>query len=297
MNNYVKTCVECNQSKSTENWPKQKSSKDGLKVRCRECHDIKRRAYDKKRRDSNIEAFREKESSYRQKNSDKICKNRKQWREENAASLKNYNKNYSKKYRKKKKLELSEYHKTWCHENKEKISIILKRYSEKKRNLNPAFIIYCRIGAAIRSIFKSKSKKYSRSLFYTGCQTTEEFFNIMSSKTNNPNWITDKYQLDHIMQINWFDSFIKKEKDKIEEITLILNHHSNLRPLPAEINGKRSLLDVSFVTPDLFSAFSQLWNLEVVNAYLAYSNNRDLFTGEIILRGSSEENLLKSLLI
>lgn len=153
-----------------------------------------------------------------------------------------------------------EYKKEWSIKNKESILIKKKIWLEKKikddplylkrnkRKPNEATKFTNRIRASFLRLIKNR--KSFTALTFSGCSSIEDFIFRLTQKTDNPNWIRDKYEIDHIWQVHWFSDFCLKnlqDEDKIKEVCMLIHHIDNLRPLKRELNIGRSHSDFSIL--------------------------------------------------
>lgn len=95
----------------------------------------------------------------------------------------------------------------------------------------------------------------------------KEFINLMTLKTNNKNWISDGYNLDHIWQVGWFS---KSSITHPKEVCLLINHHRNLRPLSKEENFMRSDVDFSPLNKKDFNLYSPYLNEDIKEKIKSY---------------------------
>jgi hypothetical protein len=208
----TKECSKCGQVKSIEHFDKCKLVKSGLYPSC------------------------------------KVC--RKEWRASHKETTKIKDKEYYDRIK-----DTEEYKQKWdiyYAKNKEKIksrvrahyndnrTIMNKRANERKSKKyynDESFNLLCKIRSMIPRTIKGRKCK---SIHYVGVETAKQFLDIMSTKTNNPNWINDKYQIDHIWQVHWFEDALRNDP---EAVSRIIHNHSNLRPIPANENINRDKFD------------------------------------------------------
>lgn len=101
------------------------------------------------------------------------------------------------------------YSKEYRLKNIERIRSWQREDRKKKFSSNPELFILDRIRHSVQRI--TDGRKESRSLEYVGCSSVEDFLNKLSEKTDNKQWITDGFQVDHILQVHWFKDYIKKK--------------------------------------------------------------------------------------
>lgn len=204
-----------------------------------------------------------------------------------AKNNKEKNSEASKKYYHANKEKCREKNKKFHGKNPESKRIYDRKWRAKKVREDPSFRLRDRIRRSIRRLLE---KKQSRSLEYVGCQTTNEFYLILSGKTDNPNWIQDGYQIDHIWQTNWFSEFIERStNDEIEVLMHLLHHHENLRPLEEIKNNLRSYFDIRSINIELYPKFKPFLNERIIRMIDRYIASLSEFNKELLPRGSNEE--------
>ncbi len=289
-----KLCNDCKEFKPIDDWPKQGNS---LRRICRDCHLRRKRESNKRCRKNNLEKRLLYEREYFKKNKERIKSNYTKWRRENREYFNEYHRIRDKKIRRENPEKARERRRKYAKANPEKIALCRKRAYEKKKAENPTFFLMERIKRTIRLIVTKHTNKNHSTLFYTGCETIEEFLAKMTEKALNQNWLIDGYEIDHIMQRHWFNEFLLANKDAGEQIAEIMSHHSNLRPLSKMENTRRSQFDVSFINEDIFNRFSQFWNKKIIDCARFYLDNKSLFSGERIEKLSAEEDILLKFLM
>lgn len=264
MNNTF-TCKTCQEEKCASHFPL-KTSMDKKYPRhiCLECRKDKARQALKDWKKKHPHYIRDKNREYRKENPQKI---REKERIRSAKRRQNpKNQEYMKEYRLKNKEKYKSLKKKWKEKNKDKfISWSRANYRKKMENSPEKFIIE-RIR---RGINTAKKQKYhsNTALFYTGCQSVEQLLFELSSRTDNPNWIQDGYEIDHIWQINWFSDYVRdnaENVDKIDEVMVLINHYSNLRPLSKQQNNSRPKNDFSPLRVEDFEKFKPFLNQGVL---------------------------------
>jgi hypothetical protein len=235
----MKKCSKCQLEKSEECFGKHKLTKLGLYPSCKDC----RQQY----RKENEEFLKKKNHEYyeRVKNSEKFISRTKEYYKNNKdiildRSIKRYIK------------------------NKDHCLIIAAERARIRRNSDPIFKLKTNMRRMILRVIKGKSQ---RSIYYLGVCSIEEFFSFMNMKTNNPQWLQDGYHLDHIWQVHWFSDFLLKDKEKA---CLLINHHSNLRPLSPEENLKRNKKDFKPLLFKDFLKYKEFLNSDILNEIQNY---------------------------
>ena len=92
----LKTCYECKEQKPHSEFYKNKSKKDGLQGRCKECHRQASAQYGKQYRKENAEKRAQYDKQYYKENAEKINHQQKQYRKENAEKRAQQKKQYRK---------------------------------------------------------------------------------------------------------------------------------------------------------------------------------------------------------
>jgi hypothetical protein len=239
--NFMKKCSKCGIEKNKNEFGQCKNVKSGLYPSCKECR--------KKYRIENQELLKQKNKDYYNgvKENDDFLNKRKIYYQKNKnkiikQSKINYNKN--------------------------------RNLYNKKRNLRikfrlenePEFKLIKNIRRMINRVITTKNQK---SIYYLGVESAEEFIDLMNEKTSNKDWIKNGYHIDHIWQVHWFSEALK---ENTEETCLILNHHSNLRPIPAEENFIRSKQDFDILKYEDFEKYKNYLNINILQEIKLYKN-------------------------
>ncbi len=270
-----------------------KGGKIKPRPRCVSCHKKCVNAAARKKWSENPEA-RASKRKYIEKNKERDRAWQKKYRENNINKKKA--RQYSQVWRKKNKSKCAAYNMKYRHKSPEN----MKRHTRaviasQKRSMEkyPEKAVLKRMRHHFKRIIKGV--KSSRSFAYIGISSFHEFISRLSSKTENPHWIRDGYQIDHIWQLNWFDEMIEI-KNWAETISFVVHHHSNLRPLAKPINLIRSFYDFSPLKQEDFQKFEPYLNESVKLALLKYWENLHLFSGAQINKCSEEERVLLKLI-
>lgn len=219
-----KTCTKCKVEKESCDFSKDKNTKSGTRSHCKKCH--------KERYEANKEEILKKQKErysfdkireYYYKNIDRHKERNKKWYEKNREAVliekkNNYNKELRKEYYLK---------------NKDMLNKRSAERQTKKRHKDPILRLKhntsCLIRLSIRKMGFVKSAKTEQIL---GC-TTKEFMEHLSnlfldgmSFENHGEW-----HIDHIIPLS---------KGKTEEEVIKLNHYTNLQPLWAKDNLRKS---------------------------------------------------------
>jgi len=213
METTTKVCGNCKVEKSCGDFYQFKRTKDGLQYSCKECC--------KKYKQENADKIRE----YRKENSEREKEINKKWRKENLDKTREYNKQYYQENTYKRR----EQYKEWRQANPE----YRKQYQNRRRNLNPVYKMICNIRSRVSSYCKAiKLNKNTRTKDMLGIDLAG-FQAYMESKfQEGMTWDNyGQWHVDHIKPI----SLATTEQEIIE-----LNHYTNLQPLWAVDNIKKS---------------------------------------------------------
>lgn len=288
MDDKIKKCKECEGEFPIETFPLDRKRP---RPRCRDCYLKNKRKSGISCRKKNREAFLLKESQYREENRERIQQKHSEWIKGNKDKTKIYSKRHKKSWSEEKKQQQREKRKVYNKLNADKIREQRNKWRGSRKETDPVYVALERIRASIRNFIKN-SAKLSRSLNYTGCSSVISFLEEMNKKSGNPNWIQDGYEIDHIWQIHWFSEYCSNNLDNIEKLAFLANNHSNLRPLRKELNQGRSRFDFSFITNESFSVMKEYLNEEISAKIDLFLRNRDLFSGDMIMKTSKEEKLI-----
>ena len=206
---------KCNKCKIvSDNFYKDKKSKDGFRSTCKVCDSITKKIY--------VE-----------NNIDKVKDIRKEKYKENRDKIKVYSKHYYENNRE----EILDYKKQYYENNKEIISLKKATYFRYKMDTDVIFSLRYKVKSLIYlSFYNNGFTKKSRTYQILGC-SFEEFKLYIESKFEPwMNWenrglyngqFNYGWDIDHIIPI----SSAKTEYDIIR-----LNHYTNLQPLCSKIN-------------------------------------------------------------
>jgi hypothetical protein len=203
----TKICIECNVEKLFSNFHKQSRSRDGYRNKCKEC--------------------RKKETSnYYEKYKDIIKQNVSNYKKENSTKVKNSKKNTYLKRRDYYLYKSKHYRK----ENKE----IINEYVKTRRKNDPIFKLKHLMGSRILIFLKSRNiAKTNKTFEIIGCSPEYLKKHLEERFTEGMSWdLMGKYiHIDHIIPLC---------SAKTEEDVYRLCHYTNLQPLWAEDNLRKS---------------------------------------------------------
>lgn len=170
----------------------------------------------------------------------------------------NKNPNYMTEYRIKNKKQRSDYNKKWYESNKDHSREIKRKWRAFKQKTDPVYRLLNRLRGVVRSL---KNKETSnRTLSYIQVVSIEDFITKMTEKTTNKSWLSSKWHIDHIWQLNWFSDSLKTPND---EMIRAISRHQNLRPLSPTENISRSRFDFSPLLKEDFSIYEPYLNADV----------------------------------
>jgi hypothetical protein len=213
-----KICSKCSILKSSDDFYKNKNSKDGLRSSCVKCGNDYKSSNESKIKEQIKEYNRkrkEQKKEWANKNKTKVNESRKKWLLDNKEQRSDYLKIYNKKY---------------YDENK----IIRLEYSKQKqkeyRKINPLYRIKSNLRRRINRYLKSKSKSTEGILGIT-------YLNFMLYLENK---FTEGMTLDKLGKDIHIDHITPLSSAKTEEEIYKLCHYTNLQPLWAKDNLVKS---------------------------------------------------------
>jgi len=210
MEENLKKCSRCGETKTISSFHKDKSTKDGFRSYCKCC--IKK---------------------YQEENKEQILRHRRDYYKKNTEKERSYNKKYFENNRKKcLEYNLEYYNNNKVEINKRKI-IYNKEYRKLRRRVDSIFKLSTNIGSLIRQSIRNQGySKNSKTNHILGC-SYEQFKHYLEKQfTEGIIWSNfGLWHLDHIIPISSATN---------EEEVIALNHYTNFQPLWAEDNIKKS---------------------------------------------------------
>lgn len=261
-----KTCTKCQTKKKTEEFSRRTKSKDGFSVWCRPCvatynqerkKDPIKSAADKKKRAEwcqenkaeisvksaikyaeNPDKFRARNKKWSDANKDKYNEIIRKWGVANKEKRAQYTATYRvrhpdrvNEYRVRTKSNFSANQKIYRQKNKVGANIYSSAYRINKRLVDPLFVMIERVRARIRNALRGGAKS-KRTLEILGCEWDFFMIHIEKQFYKGMNWENrSEWHLDHIIPL----ATAKTDDDVIR-----LNHFTNMRPLWASENMKKS---------------------------------------------------------
>jgi hypothetical protein len=211
----TKICNKCNIEKKLDCFSS--NGKKGLKSFCKQC----RTATELQRRKENIDAYKEKDKAYHEKNKEERNAQAREYRKNNSEIL---NANAREKYQKNKDV-VREYHQN----RKETRNAVKKKRMDNNPQARIKESLMTRMSNALHSLARHKmSKLLGCSPDFLSKWLESKFYDDISWGNYGSVW-----HIDHVVPVAFFDLL------KLEE-QLICFHWSNLRPLYAEANLQKS---------------------------------------------------------
>jgi len=123
--------------------------------------------------------------------------------------------------------------KEWRENNPDKVKVILNRHIKKKKDTNPLYRCKCAVRSLVTCAIKRMGyQKNTKTEKIIGCTFKDLKLHIELQFKTGMDWLNHgEWHLDHIKPI----SLAKTEMEVIE-----LNHYTNLQPLWAKDNLKKS---------------------------------------------------------
>lgn len=213
----TKVCSKCKEDKKVCEFGNSKSSKDGLLYCCKKCNNERGKNYVKENYKKTLEQHRK----WTAKNPEWVYNRHKKWREDNPDKVKELRKNWLDKNPEKRK-EYRENYKPRKHERR-----------KERRDNDPVFNLTNRMRSRLRKYLNSYNiTKKNKTFDIVGC--TPEFLkeHLESQFKNGISWENrSEWHIDHIIPLS---------SAKTEEELYSLCHYTNLQPLWAEENIKKS---------------------------------------------------------
>ena len=214
----TKVCSKCKEDKKVCEFGNSKSSKDGLLYCCKKCNSERGKKYVKE----NPKKVLEQQKKWRDKNPEWVYNRHKKWREENPEKVKELKKNWIDKNPKKRK-QYRENHKPRKRERR-----------KESRDTDPVFNLTNRMRCRLWKYLKIfEITKKNKTFDIVGC--TPEFLKEHLEKqfTEGMSWelLGKHIHIDHIIPLS---------SAKTEDELYKLCHYTNLQPLWAEDNLKKS---------------------------------------------------------
>lgn len=251
----TKVCSKCNIEKEISEFYKRKESKDGFSSYCRGCKKISAEQYKEKNPDKvkqskrneylrNLEKYRNRNKKYRDENQDYTKNYQKTYYDENKKQLLEQQKKYyesnkdiilkkSQEYVKNNSEKTKKYQKEYRDNNKEGLREYINQYKKERRENDVIFKLRNNLSHRTRQIFK-----------YFNTEKKDKTFDIVGC---TPQFLKEHLEVQFVDGMSWdnrrewhIDHIIPLSSAKTEEELYKLCHYTNLQPLWAEDNLKKS---------------------------------------------------------
>lgn len=232
----MKRCTHC-QICNIELTPENKVKTYG---RCHPCHLVKKNEEYKRNRHvylankkiynvTHREILAEKSKVYYQENKEELKVYKRDYNEKNKERVKAR----TRRYYEKNKESISARHKEYVQANKTELYEKHRIYLNNRYKTDPEFNLIVRLRARVRSVLKSKNlEKRKSTLEYLGCSSAYLVFHLESQFVEGMTWENrNLWHIDHIIPIS---------SAKTQEDIIRLSHYTNLQPLWAPDNIKKS---------------------------------------------------------
>jgi hypothetical protein len=213
----TKFCSKCKGCKNICDFGKSSSSKDGLLYSCKECNNKRGKIY----REQNYQKTLEQHRNWTKKNPEWVYNRHKKYRKENPEKVKELRKNWLGKNPEKRK----EYRENYKPRKQER--------RKERRDTDPVFNLTNRMRTRLWKYLKTHNiTKKNKTFDIVGCSPEflkehleKQFISGMTWENKN------KWHIDHIIPLS---------SAKTEDELYKLCHYTNLQPLWAEDNLKKS---------------------------------------------------------
>lgn len=224
----MKTCSKCSETKSVDQFQKDKSKPDGVYSSCKECTK-------KWRKDNKNKIWAQNQSAYEQ-NKEKYLLQKKEYYDKNKKDIIAKQKKYYLKNRNK----ILEYQAQWREDNVQKYKESVKAYSKnhraqinqkqkERKQKDPAFHMRCRLATRIWAGLKGKTKDRKMEELL-GCSWADLKLYLESKFVQGMSWDNrSSWHIDHIRPLVSFDL---ADPEQLRQAC----HYTNLQPLWAKDN-------------------------------------------------------------
>jgi hypothetical protein len=217
----IKVCSKCEEEKNICEFYKRKDTKDGYRSDCKKCFNERSLIYKEK----NQKKIKELRQKYFQKNKKLLLEKKQNWRKDNPEEYKKQNKNYWEKT----KDTQSQKKKVWIENNREKYN----SYWVNRKNNDHEFKLLMDMRSRLCGYLKKHNiTKKNKTFDIVGCSPEFLKEHLENKFTDGMSWDNrSKWHIDHIVPLS---------SAKNEEELYKLCHYTNLQPLWAEDNLKKS---------------------------------------------------------
>jgi hypothetical protein len=217
----TKVCSKCSQEKEIYEFYKRKGSKDGYRSECKCCFNTRALEY----RKNNEEKIKQKSKDYFQKNKQSHLEKKQNWRKNNPEKYKKQIKDYWSKV----KDVQTEKKKIWINNNRKKYN----DYWNNRKKEEPEFKLLTGMRSRLSSYLKKLNiSKTNKTFEIVGCTPELLKEHLEKQFTDGMTWENrNKWHIDHIIPLS---------SAKTEDELYKLCHYTNLQPLWAEDNLRKS---------------------------------------------------------
>ena len=213
----TKVCSKCKGEKKVCEFGSSKSSKDGLLYCCKECNNKRSKTY----RNENYQKTLGQQKKWRDKNPEWVYNRQKKWRDENRELANEMKRNWLSKNPEKRK----EYRENYKPRKREQ--------RKERRNNDPIFNLTNRMRGRLRKYLTILNiTKKNKTFEIVGCSPQFLKEHLEKQFVDGMTWENrSEWHIDHIIPLS---------SAKTEEELYKLCHYTNLQPLWAEENLKKS---------------------------------------------------------
>ena len=213
----TKVCSKCKEEKNIFEFGNSKKSKDKLQYSCKKCNNLRSKKY----RQNNPQKIREIQKNWRKKNPELLYERHKRYRLQNNEKVNQRLKNFFLKNPEKRK----EYRKNYNPRKKEQ--------RKERKEKDPVYHMMNKVRGRLRKyLITLNITKKNRTFEIVGCTPQELKEHLENQFVSGMTWENrNEWHIDHITPLS---------SAKSEEELYKLCHYTNLQPLWAEDNLKKS---------------------------------------------------------
>lgn len=213
----TKVCSKCKEEKNVCDFGNSKSSKDGLLYCCKKCNNERGKKYVKENYKKTLEQHRK----WTAKNPEWVYNRHKKWRTENPDKVKELRKNWIEKNPEKRK------------EYRENYKLRKQEQRKERREVDYVFNLTNRMRCRLWKYLKILNiTKNNKTFDIVGCSPEFLKEHLETQFTDGMSWENrNEWHIDHIIPLS---------SAKTEDELYKLCHYTNLQPLWAEDNLKKS---------------------------------------------------------
>lgn len=225
----MKTCTKCHNELPIDMFHNCKASPDGKKSRCKECRISDSKSYANK----NKEAVKEYQRKYREENSARLAKYRKEWGEKNKEKYQQV----KRKYYQDNKCKIADRQREYVEENRDKVREYhrnyMREYVKDRSDRDPQYKLIKLMRSRLYKALK-RCQKSATTMELVGCSSFELKSHIESLFLDGMSWENyGEWHVDHIKPCSSFDFM-----DPSQQYECF--NYKNLQPLWANDNLRKS---------------------------------------------------------